>query len=706
MGLRTPLSIYVVFHPGSETSQRYADAIHDWFRVADEDGDSTEAGIPVWYRCALEGGKLAPKMAWGEAALNAVVVLVSAEMLLDDAWRRAVREMMTTTPADAARVVYPVALCPGASHLAWLFVAQALPGSSERVLRRALTEAVTRELRQKLEPHSDGPPKPPQPIQVFISHAKADGLEVARGLRDDLAKVSQLKTWFDENDIAPGHAWRSLLVEQPADAGTAVIAIVSSVYPRRNWCIQEASFARTPRPMKALDGPVRVFTVSPTVAVILPQTRWSRQLAQLAQVAQIGWALGEADPAARVANIVDRLLLETLLIVYYRAFAVGIADEWAKKKPQDEQLVLLTWVPDHWTLAHVLDELAPSESTRWTVAYPGRGLRRAEHEERQAQASRRLGERVRLVPQERLEDGAPLELGNLRVALSGGGANADVAAAGLGMRHVNDVMFRLSQRLLEAGAKLEFGGALSNHDDVLTKGVIAAAEGWYRLTQVPPNEPEDSPLTNYAAWPFYRFIDARQQAELFSVCRFVPIDPDEEGWPVARDFDPNDPAHARWGAGALSKMRLECSKACGVRVVFAGKLRGWSGYMPGILEEVALSLEANKPVLVIGGFGGMAHELARFLADPQNPWPVAATMEAALAGKPFQVLCRDGWSREFARKRFTWAKSTVERYREQLHGRAPWPYPVAQEDVLDLLDASSPADTIRRVLSALRSLAA
>ncbi len=52
------------------------------------------------------------------------------------------------------------------------------------------------------------------------------------------------------------------------------------------------------------------------------------------------------------------------------------------------------------------------------------------------------------------------------------------------MRHVHDVLFRLSQRLLEAGAKLEFGGSLSNYSDVLTKGIIAAAAAWALYVQL------------------------------------------------------------------------------------------------------------------------------------------------------------------------------------------------------------------------------
>jgi hypothetical protein len=38
-------------------------------------------------------------------------------------------------------------------------------------------------------------------LEVFISHAKADGLKIAKALRDGFASVSQLEPWFDANGL-------------------------------------------------------------------------------------------------------------------------------------------------------------------------------------------------------------------------------------------------------------------------------------------------------------------------------------------------------------------------------------------------------------------------------------------------------------------------------------------------------------------------
>ena len=47
------------------------------------------------------------------------------------------------------------------------------------------------------------------------------------------------------------------------------------------------------------------------------------------------------------------------------------------------------------------------------------------------------------------------------------------------------------------------------------------------------------------------------------------------------------------------------------RIVVGGRLIGYSGRMPGIIEEFKIAIEAGHPVYLVGGFGGAA----RYAAD-------------------------------------------------------------------------------------------
>ena len=44
---------------------------------------------------------------------------------------------------------------------------------------------------------------------------------------------------------------------------------------------------------------------------------------------------------------------------------------------------------------------------------------------------------------------------------------------------------------------------------------------------------------------------------------------------------------------------------------------GWSGFAPGVLEEIALMHEAAKPALVISEFGGAARALVAWILDDE-----------------------------------------------------------------------------------------
>lgn len=58
------------------------------------------------------------------------------------------------------------------------------------------------------------------------------------------------------------------------------------------------------------------------------------------------------------------------------------------------------------------------------------------------------------------------------------------------------------------------------------------------------------------------------------------------------------------------------------RIVLGGKIVGYRGFMPGIFEDVLLSLEERSPLYLLGGFGGATEVLAEaLLAEPSAALP-------------------------------------------------------------------------------------
>lgn len=259
----------------------------------------------------------------------------------------------------------------------------------------------------------------------------------------------------------------------------------------------------------------------------------------------------------------------------------------------------------------------------------------------------------------------------LLIALSAGGSNDELAAQGLGIEHVNELMIRMAMRLLREGHRMAFGGTLGVSSQALTEFLIHAAESW--LNEESPNHSEVTrseswPLMNWSAWPFHTFISDEQRAALVGICHFVNVDPSgvrKASLDAAvQDWEKN-PRARLYAADALSAMREQATRETDLRIVWGGKIAGAKGWMPGILEEVAFSLLHGKPVLVLGGFGGCARLLADFLAEEDARWPVRLSL-AACADPERDKLCTES-KRKALDKQFKQAKKLLLDFRSKLY---------------------------------------
>lgn len=712
--IKTPLSIYVLFHPDSHECRALAGHLHRWFRLKEDDGEGTEAGLPIWLRTRLDGGAITPTIDWEAADLNVLVVLADDHMVVDEAWRNALRTLLAEADAlNGPRVlVLPAGVDWSAFRMDFLFYKRGgLPVGSPRAadatedptdktfkarvavrareLRRVVTEAVTRELRK-----ADGETRP-EPLKVFLSHAKQDGRAIAEHLRDGLADISQLETWYDEHDLAPGHEWRLEMDNAARSGSAALIAVETDVYPTRPWCRHEITVARQPRPVG--EGG-RVWTVQPVVSISHRTRLWSRPLAQLGQVPSIGWPSAEEEQPLRITHVVDRLLLETLLIQFYIQFAEKLAEQHI-----DDNLVLLTWVPDPWSLANLWGELARKDGTIY-VAYPGHGLRTAERRMLTEFMGKVAGreDAVRLISHERLamRDEEPLEQlvprrderrSTHRVAMSSSGTPESLEPAGVGVEHVNDAMVRITRRLLEEGWQIHMGGSLME-DASLTRELVEVAQGW-DLEQAETTGPQSEvppAFVNYARWPSSTQLTKRKRASLHGVCRFEMIGPASE----FGVFDETEKRHRQERATVNTRMREQSANVTEFRIVIGGKIVGWRGRLPGVAEEVMTTLKAGGVPLVVGGFGGCAGKIAEFLKSPDAPPPPELTSAYAW-GHPDNGNLRDTFTEKQARRSFSELRSVLTRHRAWLY---------ADDDLMrielrSLLETSSTLKATKRILS-------
>lgn len=596
----TPVVIHLVWHPRSDAicrplaEQLYAKLNREAYQPL-----LPGIGVPVFYRCIGDpgsiGGVPAPIRVDGKSA-DLRVFLVTADFLNAPAWEDYLDASIEELAAAPERgCVLPVMLAAGLAdgdRKATVIEQPAAESALQTLLQLVLLQAC------RLLGGRSGD-RGPRPARLFLSHTKRDGtgLKVAQRLKQHLDGMT-LDQFFDEVSIQPGDSIADEL--ESNIAGSAVVAIRTDGYVSSPWCRYEIAAAkRARRPMVVIDALSGIEPRSSPLLANLPSLR--------------------IDPDHMTASDIERAVTFIGLELLRFLYANALLERLKAADRIDPNAILLVRPPEAADLlqAHEagtifvhpdpilsLQELAGLEGHGVEVATPTSRWRGA-------LAGRRIGISV-----------AP-------------GDPGDEARHGVSALHVEDAARVIARQLLIAGGTLVYGGALAMPDAASRNLTESLREiiATYRKDEVALE-----PLENHVAWPWNLEVDALWRATRRRTLRLVEY-PRPDG--VAFSGDADRPGAvgrmAQSGGGrhalalSLSEMRRGLTAASDARIAIGGKPSGFLGFLPGIVEEVLLTIEAGKPCYVIGGFGGAAALVADALEGMQ---PEALTVECLVAADP------------------------------------------------------------------------
>ena len=647
------ITVYIIHHPQSDQTRDVCRRLQQWFRLSDSSGAQSDAGLPVWYRRQIapltkqhqlqnrnESGsykprfRFDPEIHWDAALLNVVILLVDQYFVASADWCQATEHLLAKlNDPDRPPLILPVALHDSFYRLSQLYnncnpirlLDQPNPAAATVTLRRLVSEAVSRRLRQTSA--DQNLPK----LNVFLSHAKADGREIAERIRDSVSRFSQMDAWYDANELAIGGKWQEKIIDAAATDTAAMISVVTDKYSSRPWCRLEVEAARTPQPLD--QSSLQIWKLQPAIAVHEPRSDWSRTMQAVAGMPRIGWQSQQTDSC--VAEIIDRLMLETLLSGAHRQVARELQ---SLELNRDAEIALstlyITWTPCQYTLAALRNALAenksaprPGKITR--IVYPGYDLRAAEISELQT-TLRTFSPRTQLVsfeeaflPLDRELDRPAGTLPRLaaarpKIALSGIGDDTELQPCGMGCEHLEELLARLTVALLKNNCQLILGGSLARLDRTATTSLIELAQTWIpekTLQHVSLGYPDTWPFQNFLQWPDCEQLTPEHHAQLAGICQNRAVRPKEP--PVAASIRQLDATTSlRYGADSTRLLRKQTTELAHMRVIFGGLLKATRGWMPAALEEAGLSIAASQPLILLGGFGGAAADIAKFLLTP------------------------------------------------------------------------------------------
>ncbi len=193
----------------------------------------------------------------------------------------------------------------------------------------------------------------------------------------------------------------------------------------------------------------------------------------------------------------------------------------------------------------------------------------------------------------------------------------DLSALGLSNEHLHDAMYEIATHLLANGADLAYGGNLipGGFTELLFELLYRYRNG---------ARVDGAYITNYLPWPVHIDMDIDKIMGVKSgpeQIRLRLIGRGGEDISVAerRNMPSRQPSEHEWSEGLTSMRKVMCAET-DARVALGGRVERYKGIMPGIAEEVLLSLESRQPVFLFGGFGGCAGAIAETmgLADSQG----------------------------------------------------------------------------------------
>jgi hypothetical protein len=387
--------VFVLWHPRCALGETLARRILSWLRPGNG------LGPEVFYRSLPAPGNPAP---WlppplpgetrfaGESSsrtrrkasnLQVVLPLIDQNMVADMTWRYWLEDL--TRPAPTPREIMPVALDATAYNMPPSFRAlnylrpsglplpagEAANDQAFEAVVRSLLKQVTEAMCRVMLPRRTEAPTPAQPtvardplpkVNVFLSHAKQDGVVPARRLRDYIYSQTQLAAFYDENDIAFGSSFGPVIQKALDSEDTAAFIAVRSVkYATRPWCRREFSLFRRPRPEEPTDPAPVCWRLYPSLVVEAMEGReLSAGIPELGNSPVIRWSDDEHSPEELIVTTVIR---DAMLAAYHSALGASV--------PREQDRIVINWLPDPTTLLHI--PAVRSASAR-EVVYPGRGL--------------------------------------------------------------------------------------------------------------------------------------------------------------------------------------------------------------------------------------------------------------------------------------------------------------------------------------------
>lgn len=584
--MKDPLAITVFWHPDYKDGLDYAELIFSEFNRKVTDPLARGMNIPIFFSQKLPF----PSIPFDDYEFAVVVVLIDSTFVLDEKYQEeypnSFKRLITTFSTNV--LLIPVAIDKSAFSLGLgnLNFFRLYEKENRRdFLVNTLAHEITRHLYHLETERVNGSPPP---LRLFISHAKIDGVDIAKQIKAFVDASLPLQTFFDANDISIGYDFSKEIELNIKDA--VVIAIHSDNYSSREWCRREVLLAKQHN--------------RPIVVLNCFKDGESRSFPYMANVLTVHFA---SIDDATLPRLITAVMKETLRLKYQEYLISYIAQKYGYF---DVSQSISAYPPELVTV------LKKRKILNNVFIYPDPPIGTEE-----LSIIQDIDPNIRFI--------TPSDISTLKmregtakgkvigISIS---ESSDMENFGMSYLHLQNNMVEIARYLLHKGFTLAYGGDLNYESHFNFVEIL------FQLGMTYGGNPNQR-IINYSAFPLYTKISKNREAEISKMAKIKRINPSSEydNWLNVRYetanseqrkyldwiFDCTDDKAKEIWTKSLTKMRQAMTNEISARIVVGGKTKNYLGKMPGIEEEAILCVENDVTVYVNETFGGASAEFLK-----------------------------------------------------------------------------------------------
>lgn len=186
--------------------------------------------------------------------------------------------------------------------------------------------------------------------------------------------------------------------------------------------------------------------------------------------------------------------------------------------------------------------------------------------------------------------------------------NDDLEKLGFTIQHLNDITIEIARHIIANDGKALYGGDLRQNG--FTTLFSELSNQYKRIND------DTSGFANYFVFPNTRQLTRSTRIHFLS--KNIEIHEVEDPKSLTIDYnskyDPKTNMEHRYiYSECFKEMRIQMAKDCTARVLVGGKITNYLGYIPGVIEEALYTLRENKPLYLVGAFGGATEKLIKLI---------------------------------------------------------------------------------------------